>query len=142
MMQILRYHKHVLNSSENWSYFFKIFKINSPYLSKYGHRIHKSWLNRSFGITMKHFTKQIAPYAACMEKKEFKSTKLFTHFKKEWILILSQNPKNVKVSENSVKNILDSHPLLNTNLPNIKRVRYFLYFYATIPGETVVYTMI
>ena len=56
--------------------------------------------------------------------------------------MLSHNRKNVKVSENSVKNILDTHPLLNTNPPNIKRVRYFLYFYATIPGGTVVYTMI
>ena len=37
---------------------FKTFTINSPYLSQYDHRIHKSWFNRQFGITMKCITKQ------------------------------------------------------------------------------------
>ena len=27
-------------------------------MSQYGHRLHKSWFNRWFGITLKHFTKQ------------------------------------------------------------------------------------
>ena len=40
------------------AFIFKTFTINSPYLSQYDHRIHKGWLNRSFGITRIHFTIQ------------------------------------------------------------------------------------
>ena len=77
-------------------------------------------------------------YSTCSRKKLIHEGILYI----EWILILSYYRKNVKVSENSVKNILDTQSLLSTNLPNIRGVDIFLYFYATIPGGTVVYTMI
>ena len=39
-------------------YLFLLKTILLPYLSQYGHRIHKLWFNRSFGISIKKFTKQ------------------------------------------------------------------------------------
>ena len=70
----------VLNSSLNWSFFFKTFTTNSPYFLQYDSRINKRRLNRSIGITTISQNKR-APYAACMEKKDFK-TQYCLHIKR------------------------------------------------------------
>ena len=47
---------------------FKTFTINSPYLSQYGHRIHKVDLTDNLGSPWNISQNKVAPYAACMEK--------------------------------------------------------------------------
>ena len=49
---------------------FKAFTINSPYLSQYGHRIHKSLLTDNLGSPWNISQNKEAPYAVCMEKYE------------------------------------------------------------------------
>ena len=60
--------------------FFKTYSTNSPYFLQYDSRINKRRLNRSIGITIISQNK-IAPYAACMEKKDFK-TQYCLHIKR------------------------------------------------------------
>ena len=67
----------VLNSSLNWSFFFKTYTTNSPYFLQYDSRINKRRLNRSIGITIISQNK-IAPYAACMEKRTSKHNIVYT----------------------------------------------------------------
>ena len=72
--------------------FFKPFTINPPYLSYYGLRIHKDCFDRSFGITMKHFTKQNSFPFSQHEQQKFKPTTLFTCQKEKKLTLFLEQP--------------------------------------------------
>ena len=63
-------------------------------MSQNGHIFHKNWFNRCFEITMKHFTKLRALYAACMENQQY-----CLHFKWEkfriFFLETFEPPRNI-----------------------------------------------
>ena len=77
-------------NQENWSYFLFIsFTLNKPYLSQNGYRIHKSWFNRSFGITIKQFIKQNNSLCCLHEKIGNTNKKYCLHIKREKLTISS-----------------------------------------------------
>ena len=81
---------------------FQNITINLPYLTPYAYRIHKSWFNRSFGINMKHFTKQI-------------SSLYSLHGKKYWLYIKKKKIFNFLLKHLPPQNIVPHLMLIEWN---------------------------